>query len=53
MALPAALSLPKTPVMLGADADAKEEYFDALQKTLDALDARANRGPNWFQLAGE
>ncbi len=52
MALPAALSLPKTPVMLGADADAKEEYFDALQKTLDALDARANRGPNWFQLAG-
>jgi len=52
MALPAALSLPATPVMLGANADAKQEYFDALQRTLDALDARANRGPNWFQLAG-
>ncbi len=51
MALPAT-TLPATPTMLGADPTAKEEYFAALQKTLDALDARANQGPNWFQLAG-
>jgi len=52
MALPAIPSLPTPPTMQGADDKARQEYFDALQKTLDALDARANRGPNWFQLAG-
>ena len=51
MALPAT-TLPTPPAMLGADPTAKEEYFAALQKTLDALEARANRGTNWFQLAG-
>ena len=51
MALPAA-ALPAPPNMLGANDDAKQEYFEALQKTLTALDARANQGPNWFQLAG-
>jgi hypothetical protein len=39
--------------MLGGDDKAKNEYFDALQKTLTALDARANQGPNWFQVAGQ
>lgn len=52
MALPAAPTLPAPPAMIGGDDKSRQEYFDALQKTLDALDARANRGPNWFQLAG-
>jgi len=38
--------------MLGGDEAAKQEYFKALQKTLDALEARANQGPNMFQVAG-
>ena len=52
MALPAATTLPTPPTMLGADNTAQQEYFAALQKTLDALDARANAGPNMFQIAG-
>ena len=45
--------LPAAPPTLGAgDDQAKTEYFAALQKTLDALDARANAGPNWFEVAG-
>lgn len=51
MALPAT-NLPAPPTMLGADDTAQKEYFAALQKTLDALDARAKAGPNMFQLAG-
>jgi hypothetical protein len=39
--------------MLGAGEDrAKQEYFAALQKTLSALEARANQGTNWWQVAG-
>jgi hypothetical protein len=50
-ALPSAL--PAVPKMLGGDDQAKNEYFDALQKTITALEARANQGPNWFQVAGQ
>ena len=46
-------ALPTTPKMLGGDEQAKNEYFDALQKTITALEARANQGPNWFQVAGQ
>lgn len=46
-------ALPATPKMLGGDDQAKTEYFDALQKTIAALEARANQGPNWFQVAGQ
>lgn len=50
MALPS--SIPQAPAMLGADDAAKQEYFAALQKTLDALEARSQAQPNWFQMAG-
>lgn len=50
MALPTAV--PAAPSMLGADDAAKKEYFDALQKTLNALEMRANQGPNMYQVAG-
>jgi hypothetical protein len=50
MALPT--TVPAAPTMLGANDAAKNEYFQALQKTLDALEARANQGPNMFQVAG-
>ena len=50
MALPT--TVPTAPTMLGGDEAAKQEYFKALQKTLDALEARANQGPNMFQVAG-
>ena len=50
MALPTAV--PAAPSMIGGDDAAKQEYFQALQKTLDALEARANQGPNMFQVAG-
>jgi hypothetical protein len=36
--------------MLGGDDKAKNEYFDAIQKTLAALEARTNQGPNLFQV---
>ena len=42
MALPT--TVPTAPSMLGADDAAKQEYFKALQKTLDALEMRANQG---------
>lgn len=51
MALPTAI--PAAPSTLGAAGnDAQSEYFAALQKTLDALEARANQGTNWWQVAG-
>ena len=50
MALPT--TVPAAPSMLGADDAAKTEYFAALQKTLDALEMRANQGPNMYQIAG-
>lgn len=52
MALPSTATLPAPPTMLGADDEARQEYFGALQKTLDLLEARANQGPNMFQVAG-
>lgn len=45
-------TIPQPPAMLGADNEARQEYFAALQKTLDALEARAQPKPNWFELAG-
>jgi hypothetical protein len=41
-----------TPYLIGGDDQAKNEYFDAIQKTLAALEARTQQGPNWFQVAG-
>lgn len=47
------MALPSKPPLIGDQNDAaSQEYYAALQKTLDALDARANKGPNWFQIAG-
>jgi len=47
------MALPSKPPLIGNQNDpASREYYAALQKTLDALDARANQGPNWFQIAG-
>ena len=45
-------TLPTPPTGLGGDEAARKEYFDALDKTLQALEARATRGPNLFKLAG-
>lgn len=39
-----------TPFMIGGDDRAKQEYFDAIQKTLSALEARTQQGPNLFQV---
>jgi hypothetical protein len=39
-----------TPFMIGGDDKAKNEYFDAIQKTLAALEARTQQGPNLFQV---
>ena len=44
-ALPSAI-----PFMIGGDDKAKNEYFDAIQKTLAALEARTQQGPNLFQV---
>lgn len=50
MALP---TLPPTPQNLGADEEARTEYFNALNKTLAALEARANQGVNLWNVAGQ
>ena len=42
---------PASPFMIGGDDKAKSEYFDAIQKTLTALEARTQQGPNPFQVA--
>ena len=52
MALPTG-SIPAAPANLGADQDAQKEYFDALNKTLEALEARAGAGPNLWNVAGQ
>ena len=39
-----------TPFLIGGDDKAKSEYFDAIQKTLAALEARTQQGPNLFQV---
>jgi len=41
---------PAAPFMIGGDDRAKSEYFDAIQKTLTALEARTQQGPNLFQI---
>jgi hypothetical protein len=41
---------PASPFMIGGDDKAKSEYFDAIQKTLTALEARTQQGPNLFQV---
>lgn len=41
---------PAAPFMIGGDDRAKSEYFDAIQKTLAALEARTQQGPNLFQV---
>jgi len=35
------------------DDNAKQEYFDALNKTLQALEARGGQGPNLWNVAGQ
>ncbi|MEI8285920.1 MAG: hypothetical protein WCG15_01335 [Actinomycetes bacterium] len=52
MATPTGALPSAAPFMIGGDDQAKTEYYDAIQKTLAALEARANQGPNWFQVAG-
>jgi len=39
-----------SPFLIGGDDKAKTEYFDAIQKTLAALEARTQQGPNLFQV---
>ena len=50
MATPTGALPSATPFMLGGDDKAKSEYFDAIQKTLAALEARTQQGPNLFQV---
>ena len=50
MATPTGALPSSTPFMIGGDDKAKNEYFDAIQKTLAALEARTQQGPNWFQV---
>jgi hypothetical protein len=50
MATPTGALPSSTPFMIGGDDKAKSEYFDAIQKTLTALEARTQQGPNWFQV---
>lgn len=46
------MALPTAPFGIGTEKDAREEYFQALQKTLTALEDR-NKGMNWFGVAGQ
>jgi len=50
MATPTGALPSSTPFLIGGDDRAKTEYFDAIQKTLAALEARTQQGPNWFQV---
>jgi hypothetical protein len=50
MATPTGALPSSTPFMIGGDDKAKSEYFDAIQKTLAALEARTQQGPNLFQV---
>jgi len=52
MALPMG-NLPAAPANLGSDSDGRQEYFDALNKTLSALEQRGNQGINWWNVAGQ
>jgi hypothetical protein len=50
MATPTGALPSSMPFMIGGDDKAKSEYFDAIQKTLAALEARTQQGPNLFQV---
>ena len=52
MALPTG-NMPAAPQGLGMDNDGRQEYFDALNKTLSALEQRGNQGINWWNVAGQ
>lgn len=52
MALPTG-AIPAAPQNLGADESGKQEYFDALTKTLKALEARSDNGINLWNVAGQ
>ena len=45
-------ALPAAPYGLGADEQAKTEYYDAINKTLEALEARSNQGIDYWKMAG-
>ena len=50
MATPTGALPSSMPFMIGGDDKAKSEYFDAIQKTLAALEARTQQGPSLFQV---
>ena len=52
MALPTG-AIPAAPQNLGADESGKQEYFDALTKTLKALEDRSNNSINLWNVAGQ
>ena len=52
MALPTG-NIPAPPTGLGMDDEGRQEYFDALNKTLSALEQRGNQGINWWNAAGQ
>jgi hypothetical protein len=52
MALPTG-AIPTAPQNLGADQSAQQEYFDALNKTLKALETRSDNGINLWNVAGQ
>lgn len=45
-------ALPAAPYGLGTDDTAKQEYYDAINKTLQALEARSNQGIDYWKMAG-
>jgi len=52
MALPTG-AIPAAPQNLGSDQSAQQEYFDALNKTLKALESRSDSGINLWNVAGQ
>ena len=52
MALPTG-AIPAAPQNLGSDQGAQQEYFDALNKTLKALETRSDNGVNLWNVAGQ
>ena len=52
MALPTG-AIPAAPQNLGSDQGAQQEYFEALNKTLKALETRSDNGVNLWNVAGQ
>ena len=52
MALPTG-AIPAAPQNLGSDQNAQQEYFQALNKTLQALETRSDNGINLWNVAGQ